>query len=296
MKLLVPVDFSDITNPVLRTVKNIAQKHEASVCILHVVSPVLYIPYPESLSVEVIDVQMLKEIEETKKKEAEEKIKALKDFLEGIEVKTRVEVGDPREVILEIEEKERPDLIVIGSHRKGLIERLLVGSTAEKIVKHSKHSVLIIKGKEPEFKKSAVIGYDFSKTAERMLEFAINFLKPFEVNIKLLHVDEPIDIPVIEKIGEKIYKKYREEKKKYLEKLKERLEGEGFKVETYFIEGKEASEGICDFIEENEDSIDLLIMGSKGLSGIKRLILGSTSTEVFRKVEVPILIYKTEET
>ncbi len=291
MKVLVPVDFSEITNAVLRTVKTIVEAHGGEIVLFHTVSPAIYIPYPESLSVDVIDLNILQEIEETKKKEAEEKLKGLLDFLKPLKARFVVDVGDPRDLILEMEEKEDPDLVVIGSHKKGLIEKILIGSTAEKVVKHSTKPVLVIKGSEPTFRKKVLLAYDFSKTAERTVEFALSFLKPFQVEIKILHIDEPIDLPLVERIGKALYEKYREEKKKYLDKIKDKFEEAGFKVSSEFASGRDPAEEIVDHVQKDKD-IELVIMGSKGLSGLKRILLGSTSTEVFRKVEIPILIYK----
>ena len=291
MKVLVPVDFSEITNASLRVAKSICQAHGGEVILFHAISPAIYIPYPESLSVDVIDVKVLQEIEERKKREAEERMRSLQDFLKPVRSRMVVEVGDPRDLILEAEEREDPDLVVIGSHKKGLVEKILIGSTAEKVVKHSLKPMIVVKGFEPTFSKKVIIAYDFSKTAEKAVEFAIRFLKPFKVSVEILHVEEPIDIPIVERIGEAIYAKYREEKKKYIETLKEAFREEGFEVQVTLREGDNPAEEIIKRIKENGD-IDLLIMGSRGLSGLKRIILGSTSTEVFRRVEIPILIYK----
>ncbi len=293
MKVLVPVDFSEVTNAVLRTVRRIVEAHGGEVVLFHTVSPAIYIPYPESLSVDVIDVKILQEIEESKKREAEERLKGLVEFLEPLRTRLVVDVGDPRDLILEMEERENPDLVVIGSHRKGLVEKILVGSTAEKVVKHGRKPVLVIKGSEPTFTKKVLIAYDFSKTAERTVEFALGFLKPFRVEIQLLHIDEPIDLPLVERIGRAIYEKYREEKRNYLERVKERFERAGFKVSSEFADGRDPAQEIVDRVHGDKD-IELVIMGSKGLSGLKRILLGSTSTEVFGKVDAPILIYKEE--
>jgi nucleotide-binding universal stress UspA family protein len=63
MKFLVPVDFTDITNPLLKVAKLLALKHNASVILLHAVSPVIYLPYPESFGVSPIDLSKLAELE-----------------------------------------------------------------------------------------------------------------------------------------------------------------------------------------------------------------------------------------
>ncbi len=293
MKVLVPVDFSDITNVVLRVVKKIVEAHGGEVILFHAVSPVIYIPYPESLSVDVIDVKILQEIEESKRREAEEKLKALSEFLKPFRSRRIVDVGDPRDLILEVEERENPDLVVIGSHKKGLVEKILIGSTAEKVVKHSVKPVLVIKGKEPTFTGKVLIAYDFSKTAEKTIDYSLEFLKPFKVKVEVLHIEEPIDLPLVERIGEAIYEKYKEEKRKYMERIKERFQKAGFEISVKVVGGKDPAEEIVRHV--HAEDVELLIMGSRGLSGLKRIILGSTSTEVFRKVEIPILIYKEGE-
>ena len=291
MRILVPLDISDITNVVLRTVKRIAEAHKGEVILFHAVSPAFYIPYPESLTVDVIDVKVLQEIEEKKKSEAKEKLQGFADFMKPVDTTIEIEVGDPRDLILEMEDREDPDLVVIGSHKKGLVEKILIGSTAEKIVKHSFKPILVIKGSEPTFEGRAVIAYDFSKTAERMLDFAIDFLRPFNMKVELLHIDEPFDLPIVERIGRAIYQRFREEKRKYMDRIRDRFKEAGIDPEVTYLDGMDPKEAIVSRIKELED-VDLLIMGSRGLSGLKRIILGSTSTEVLRQVEIPILIYK----
>ena len=291
MRILVPLDISDIANVVLRVVKKIALAHRGEVVLFHAVSPAIYIPYPESLTVDVIDLKVMQEIEEKKREEAEEKLRGFVDFLKPVDARVVVEVGDPRDLILEMEDREDPDLVVMGSHKKGLVEKILIGSTTEKVVKHSFRPILVVKGSEPTFEGRVLIAYDFSKTSERTVEFALNFLKPFKVKVELLHIDEPFDVPVVERIGKAIYQRFREEKKKYMDSIRERFLEAGFEPEVTFVDNKDPAGGIVEIVSERQD-VDLLIMGSRGLSGLKRIILGSTSTEVLRRVEVPILVYK----
>ncbi len=291
MKILVPVDFSDITNPLIRLAKSIAQVKDAEVILFHTVSPAFYIPYPESISVEIVDIKLLEEIEEKAKKEAEAKLEALTEALKPVKARYIVEIGDARESILDIEEKENIDLVIMASHRKGLVEKVLIGSIAEKIARHSLKPILILKGKEIEQPKNIVVAYDFSKTSEQALYFAINLFKEFKPHITLLHIEEDIDLPIVEEVKESVIKKYSEEKKKYLGDLAQRIASEGIEVSLVIKKDNNPAESIVNYVKENEQ-VDLLVVGSKGLSGLKRIILGSTSSEVFRKVEKPVLIYK----
>ncbi len=291
MKILVPVDFSDITNSLIRLSKSIAEVNNAEIILFHTVSPAFYIPYPESISVEIVDLKLLEQIEEKAKKEAQAKLEALAESLKPLNVRCVVEVGDARESILDIEERENIDLLIMASHRKGLVEKVLIGSIAEKIARHSIKPILILKGKEIEKPKNIVIAYDFSKTSEKALYFTIETFRSFQPHITLLHIEEDINLPIVEEVKESVTEKYSEEKKKYLGNLAQKIASQGIEVSLVIRKDNNPADSIVNYVKENEN-IDLLVIGSKGLSGLKRIILGSTSSEVFRKVEKPVLIYK----
>lgn len=288
MKLLVPVDFTEITNQLLKLTKSLAQTHQAKVTLLHVVSPILYLPYPESFGMSVVDLELLSDLEKKKEEEAMQKLSGLADFLKPLAIELAVDIGDPAETILEREDLF--DLILMGSHRKGLVEKILVGSTAEKVARYTKKPLLVIKGKEIESFKKVVIAHDLSKYADEAFDFSLKLLKPFKPNITILHVEETIDLPVVTNIKDVISERYREEKEKYLGKLRDKAKEQGFDTQVKKIEGTPA-QAILDYLRSDKD-VDLLVMGSRGLSALQRVLLGSTSSEVLRKAEIPILIHR----
>lgn len=63
----------------------------------------------------------------------------------GLRAQERVLQGDPREALLEEAKKERADLIVVGSHGRTGIDKLLMGSVATHVVTHSPCSVLVVR-------------------------------------------------------------------------------------------------------------------------------------------------------
>jgi nucleotide-binding universal stress UspA family protein len=289
MKFLVPVDFTEITNPLLRLVKMLAQAHSAKVVLLHAVSPILYLPYPESFGMSVVDLELLSDLEKKKEEEAKDRLVGLADFLKPISVELMVDMGDPAEIILEREQSF--DLIIMASHRKSLIEKILVGSTAEKVARYTKKPLLVLKGKEVENFRKVVIAHDLSKYAELAFEFALKLLKPFGPQITILHVEETIELPVVANIKDVISERYKEEKTKYLEGLKEKAQREGFTAQAKVIEGKSPTEALLEYLKDNTD-VDLIVMGNRGLSTLQRVLLGSTSSEVLRKAELPVLIHR----
>jgi len=289
MKFLVPVDFTDITNPLLKVAKFLALKHNASVILLHAVSPVIYLPYPESFGITPIDLSKLAELEAKSIESAKQRLEALRDFLAGLSVDIVVDVGEPAEVILAKE--EMADLIILGSHSKGLVERILIGSTSERVARYCHKPLLILKGKAPESFKKVCLAHDLSKHAQSAFEFFLNLVPPEEDGrLTLLHVEETIELPMVDVLTEGLTKKIEEEKINYLNSLLERAKEKGWKAELVVKKHSSVADGIVEFIKEGD--YDLLVMGSRGLSGLKRVLLGSTSSQVLRRAEVPILIHK----
>ncbi len=289
MKFLVPVDFTDITNPLLKLAKFLALRHNASVILLHAVSPVIYLPYPEGFGISPIDLSKLAESEAQSIESAKKRLEALRDFLAELSVDIVVDVGEPSEVILAKE--EMADLIILGSHSKGLVERILIGSTSERVARYCHKPLLVLKGKAPESFKKICLAHDLSKHAQSTFEFFLNLIPPEkDGKLTLLHVEETIELPMVDALTEGLVKKIEEEKINYLNSLLERAKEKGWRAELVVKKHSNTANGIVEFIKEGD--YDLLVMGSRGLSGLKRVLLGSTCSQVLRRVDVPILIYK----
>ncbi|NWG01293.1 MAG: universal stress protein [Syntrophaceae bacterium] len=79
------------------------------------------------------------------------------------------------------------------------------------------------------------------------------------------------------------------EAEEYLDKLKKRLEAEGYKVETHVRYGHDAEE-ILDHAAQKE--IDLIAMTTHGRSGIKRFLLGSVAEKVLRYSAKPVFLVR----
>jgi len=148
-----------------------------------------------------------------------------------------------------------------------------------------------LKGKAPESFKKVCLAHDLSKHAQSAFEFFLNLIPPEEDGkLTLLHVEETIELSMVDAIMEGLTKKIEEEKINYLNSLLERAKEKRWKAELVVKKHSNTVDGIVEFVKEGD--YDLLVMGSRGLSGLKRVLLGSTSSQVLRRVEVPVLIHK----
>lgn len=137
-KVVVPVDFSSTMNKVVEYATGVAELMGAGVLFFHVVNDfqgydmLLVHPSFEAMSRE------LKEKSEKKIAALVEDYSHLKGGAEG-----KVEIGDAAEKIVGYAADEEADMIIIGTHGNKGLERLLMGSVAEKVVRTAPCPVLV---------------------------------------------------------------------------------------------------------------------------------------------------------
>ncbi len=142
-RILLPTDFSDTAGLALDYARELAARFGADVHLLHVV-PDLKAQY---WTVEVESV--ISDLVETRKADAERDLGALS--LDGVETVRTVRVGDPFVEIVRYVADNAIDLVVMGTHGRGPVEHLLLGSVAEKVVRKASCPVLTVKEAEHMF-------------------------------------------------------------------------------------------------------------------------------------------------
>lgn len=147
MKILLAVDDSKFSQAATAALIALAKPQEAEVRVLHVIEPIPVYPEGEAWGYGTESVPVSQE----ERKEAEGLIartgQTLRDA--GFRVTTALEVGNPKEVIIDSAAKWPANLIVIGSHgRKGL-DRFFMGSVSEAVARHAHCSVQIVRVPSP---------------------------------------------------------------------------------------------------------------------------------------------------
>jgi nucleotide-binding universal stress UspA family protein len=138
-QILIPIDFSDYSDQALRWGVSLAQKYGAQLLLLHVIPEVLEeVSARESAGEQrVIDL--------TAKVEAQLHELARQGLKEGLAVHVRVADGEPADAILRMAHEQRVDLIVMGTHGRTGLSHLLLGSTAEAVVRAASCPVFTVR-------------------------------------------------------------------------------------------------------------------------------------------------------
>jgi nucleotide-binding universal stress UspA family protein len=137
--ILFPVDLSEVSPKIVPYVKEMAVKFDAEVHLLFVARILqhftsIYVPHP---SVNKFEAEIVKG--------AEKKLQEFTDeYFKGVRCKAKVVTGDAAEEILDYVQSEGIDLIIMGTHGRKGIERIVFGSVAERVVKKSPVPVLTV--------------------------------------------------------------------------------------------------------------------------------------------------------
>lgn len=137
-----------------------------------------------------------------------------------------------------------------------------------------------------------VVPYDQSELSKQALETAITLAKQderVELNVITVINTQTAVYNYVNFDSDPVRQAQLAEAKEMLNEVKEKLSGLPNKARTFIIEGSPAM-SIVDFIVE--ENADLVVMGSRGLSGLKELFLGSVSHYVVQKSPCPVFIVK----
>lgn len=138
--ILVPSDFSESSDQALRYGLELARKFAARVHVLHVVQD----PATQPWAAEGFAMPLLEVIEQWQK-QAEERLIAAIPPADRAGARVTTTVGSAYPEILRYAEEQDIDLIVMGTHGRGGVSHLLLGSIAEKVVRRSPCPVLTVR-------------------------------------------------------------------------------------------------------------------------------------------------------
>jgi nucleotide-binding universal stress UspA family protein len=293
--VLFATDFSDVSEAALPYVTALSLRYGSTVHVVHV------LPDVTLLRPGAPDPVMFGSIYEEAHSGAQEKIQQLSGRLRGFPHKTYVRHGDVLAVLKQVIEEQKIDLLVLGTHGRTGLGRLLMGSVAEQIFRQANCPVLTVGPGVPATKivhesrhdrdlprvqvtlESILYATDFKPETSEGSSYAVSLARKFQAHLMLLHV--------IEDFGDHLYERPGPIETALL-RLKELVpDREGLRSEPEFLaEYGSPAELILRTAEEND--ADLIILGVRPTSGglgVSTHFGNSTAHRVVAGASCPVL-------
>ncbi|MDA8083241.1 MAG: universal stress protein [Nitrospiraceae bacterium] len=279
-KILVAIDGSETSAHALGESFRLATSEKSWITVVSVVPPY----YGD------LDMTGVGNLMALMRRPAEEAIAAAKKMAgeERVLIKTVIEEGETHERVLALAEAENCDLIIMG--RRGLrrFERALVGSVTARVIGYSQRDVLVVPRGASVGWQNVLVATDGSEHSAIAIDHAIDVAKSYGGSLKILSV---VDLPD-ELYGEspELVEDLIRKAKGYVGAAAQKAGKAGVAAET-FVREAEAYQAIIDLAAEQK--VDILVMGSHGRTGLRRLLMGSVTEKVIGHATCPVLVVKT---
>jgi nucleotide-binding universal stress UspA family protein len=200
--------------------------------------------------------------------------------------------------IVELAEELEVGLIVMGSRGLGGLRRALMGSVSDSVVRHAHCPVLVVRWKPVVFPAKILVATDGSEEATLATRIAADLAARTGSELHVTHVGRvlthggPVGINVgaLPAGSQELLDR---EAKELLEAHLERMRDAGESVvEAHLMSGRADEEII--FLAEQVGA-DLVVVGSRGLGGLRRALMVSVSDSVVRHAHCPVLLVRRED-
>jgi nucleotide-binding universal stress UspA family protein len=290
--ILCAVDFSDQSQEALRWAVTLAVQHQSRLTVFTAVDPLLAQAAKARFSLDL---------------PAAETAPALREFVKGVlpahaswtlDTGIDVRVGDAAELILDAADRERADLIVMGTQGLGGLRKLLLGSTTERVLRRTRSPLLavplveaqmiVLDDSGPRFNmKSILMATDFSEASADAAPWAADLAREISVPLVLAHVVTPADVPRQWQsyVGDADTERATLARKR-LEELSAHLSGTAG-CDTVVVVGRPA-DAIASIAQERRAG--LIVVGLSGHHGVLAPRPGSIAYRVLCLAQVPVLV------
>jgi len=293
-KILIPLDGSKTSERVLPFARALARTLKLPVELLEVVDLA-------AVSVRVASEKEphLDALIAEGERECREHLKMVAGEFPGSKVSCTVERGTPADVIIERANADNRTLIAMATHGRSGVNRWVMGSVAEKVLRGSESTMFLVRADEDArldgtaMIRSIVVPLDGSELAESVLPSVVNIANALNLEVILCRAYE---LAASAYYGSEDYLpnyddmllNLKKEVEDYLTAKVAVLRQAGLAKVSWIAMAGAGADEIVRYSREHPDT--LIAMCTHGRSGVRRWVLGSVTERVVRRSEDPVLV------
>jgi nucleotide-binding universal stress UspA family protein len=290
-RVLLATDFSRCAEQALSHALAISSSWKAQLDVLHVLEFLSGMDpqYPVNrMYLEQLRKEASRQITDIEKRAVER----------DVPVRVTIDIGVPSQRIEAVAFASGADLIVMGTHGRTGLEHVLVGSTAERVVRMASRPVLSVKVGDEQAPQQAepagmgrfrklLVPIDFSASSLEALEYGVQFAKQAGSTLTILHALEPVAYALDFTLGGSAgWREQKAHAEARLEVLRALCASNGVKADHVLKAGFPA-DSIREYAGGHRP--DLIIMGTHGRRGVSRFVSGSVAEAMLRVAPCPVL-------
>jgi nucleotide-binding universal stress UspA family protein len=209
----------------------------------------------------------------------------------GVSAELRLEPGTATSAVPRYAEATDADLILLGAHGKGFLQRTMLGSTASRLLRKSKRPVLVVKEPCRAPYRRVLIAVDFSPGSDRAVRIAREVAPAADLD--LLHVfDVPFEVKLrFAGVSQDGIDRFRiEARDRALQQLHRMAKDAGLSAGDYDAQVLHGDPTRRILAQEENDDCDLIVMGKHGTNVTEELLLGSVTNHILAESRSDVLV------
>lgn len=288
--IVVATDFSALSEAAIARALTLARLDGAAIHLVHALSfPLLVSPYDVAIPPNVWE-----DLRSAARRQIEEQRRQIE--AQGVQGATAeiAESADATRAIAAAVEAHRADLVVMGTHGHRGVEHAILGSVAERTLRSITRPILAVKedaARAAEPIRRILLAVDFSPDSDRAVELTAGLAGRLGAQVDVVHaLDLPHDhFASLASFGIELEQKIRTHVAEALDAVGVELEKHGIPV-TLLTQPGRPSAVIAEVAKES--GCQLIVMGSRGRSGLSHVLLGSVAERTLRTAPCPVLTVK----
>lgn len=278
-KILFATDFSNNAEDALQVAIMVAKTFNSEINLIYVIPEIQDFP-------DILDI--VKEAATKRLQEIQNKITE-----QGIQIgQISVNVGSPFDQIIQEADRLNVNVIMIGFKGMAAGDKYKLGITAERIIRKANKPVWIVKEREVQPIKKILCPVDFSLPSRRALKNAIHLARNFQAELTVVTVVQPLSsLFPLTRAYDETQETYMKKQQTRFDYFLKRFNFHSVKWNKMIREGKPSAD-ILNIAREK--SIELLIMGTSGRTGLARILMGSVTEKVVREMPCSVITVKSE--
>lgn len=315
MKILIAYDGSDCAEAALDDLQRAGLPSVAEALVMSVTE--IWLPAPPPSAYEIVEqaraVHVPADITRVYSKRspaveealslAERAAARLRTNFPKWKVESVASVGSPGKELISKADAWQPDLVVVGSHGRSMLGRLVLGSVSQGVLTYAHCSVRVARGRleAPDTPVRIVVGVDGSPASAAAVREVASRVWPPMSEVRVIAVNDPLTttlvghlIPPVARIVEETNQEDRDWLRAILEHAADQLRPSGLSVSTESREGEPKRE----LVEAAEAwSADCIFVGSIGFGNpFERFVLGSVSASVAARAHCSVEVVRPRKT